>query len=130
MKLPKTGEQKVWESGAGKEDSQGRGRYDLVSTYGLRRLAKRYEDGAQKYAERNWEQGIPYMKLVDSMKRHLDQWIEHEDSEDHLAAVAFWAFALMHYEDLNMTEIDDRPIYRTNPEPTDSTPAMARRRQT
>ena len=33
-------------------------------------VAKHYEDGAKKYAERNWEQGIPLHCYIDSGVRH------------------------------------------------------------
>ena len=58
-----------------REPSTGKGRYDLISPFATRRLARWYELGAQKYADRNWEKGIPFSRYVDSAKRHLDKYI-------------------------------------------------------
>lgn len=38
-----------------REPSTGKGRFDLVTPFGIMRLAKWYELGAQKYSDRNWE---------------------------------------------------------------------------
>lgn len=43
----------------------------MVSPFAMRRLAQHYENGAQKYADRNWEKGMPFSRYVDSAKRHL-----------------------------------------------------------
>jgi hypothetical protein len=45
--------------------------------------------GAEKYGERNWEQGIPVSRFYASALRHLMQWREGDSQEDHLAAVLF-----------------------------------------
>ena len=89
MKLKDSGKRVTHANGAEKEPSNGRGRYDLIPTHFLRRLAIHYENGAKKYSDRNWEGGIPYGKIFDSMKRHTDQWFDGDTSEDHLSAIAF-----------------------------------------
>lgn len=66
-----------------REPSTGKGRYDLVSPFAMRRLAQHYENGAQKYADRNWEKGMPFSRYVDSAKRHLDKYIMGMTDEDH-----------------------------------------------
>ena len=48
------------ERAAIREPSTGKGRYDLISPFAIRRLARWYEAGAAKYAPRNWEKGMPY----------------------------------------------------------------------
>lgn len=73
-------------------------RYDLITPFGLQRLARRYGDGAKTHGERNWEQGVPASTTVNHMVRHLFLWLWGDRSDDHLAAVAWGAFALMHYE--------------------------------
>lgn len=111
MTLKDGGKRVEHANGALKEPSDGRGRYDLIPTRSLKRLAIKYELGCKKYSPRNWEGGIDYGSHFDSMKRHLDQWWNRENDEDHLAAVAWHAFALMHHEDLKREDIDNRPIY-------------------
>ena len=56
-----------------REPSEGKGRYDLLSPFATRRLAKWYELGAQKYAPRNWERGMPFSRYIDSAKRHIEK---------------------------------------------------------
>lgn len=94
-----------------REPSDGKGRYDLISPFAIKRLARWYELGAAKYADRNWEKGIPFSRCVDSAKRHLDKYIMGMTDEDHLAAAAWNIFALLHYEELGMTDLDDMPHY-------------------
>ena len=58
-----------------REPSTGKGRFDLVTPFGLMRLAKWYEVGAQKYSDRNWEKGMPFSRYLDSAMRHLVKYI-------------------------------------------------------
>lgn len=46
-------------------------------------VSKHYEDGARKYAERNWEKGISCHCYVDSGVRHLLKWLDGWDDEPH-----------------------------------------------
>lgn len=96
---------------ATREPSTGKGRYDLVSPFAMRRLAKHYENGALKYADHNWEKGIPFSRYIDSAKRHIDKYIMGMTDEDHLAAATWNLFAIMHHQELGQTELDDMPHY-------------------
>lgn len=42
-----------------------------------------YEDGANKYAERNWEKGLPIQCFIDSGVRHLAKFIRGDEDERH-----------------------------------------------
>lgn len=86
-------------TGAHRESKKNKGRYDLLSPIALHRLALRYEFGANKYSDRDWERGVPLTELYNSALRHLNQWMLGESDEDHLAAAAFNIFAMMHGED-------------------------------
>lgn len=99
------------EDKAVREPSTGKGRYDLISPFATRRLAEWYELGAQKYADRNWEKGIPFSRYIDSAKRHLDKFVMGMEDEDHLAAAAWNIFAIMHHQELGEYELDDMPHY-------------------
>lgn len=81
------------------------GRYDLITPYGLRRLAKRYHEGSKKYGDRNWEKGLDINTCLDSLLRHANQYKMGMKDEDHMAAVAWWAFAIMHYEETDEQSI-------------------------
>lgn len=104
------------EGRAMREPSTGKGRYDLISPFATMRLAKWYELGSKKYADRNWEKGMNYSRYVDSAKRHLDKFIMGMEDEDHLAAAAWNIFAIMHHQELGQNELDDMPHYLTDKE--------------
>ena len=53
-----------------------------------------------KYAERNWEKGMPFSRCVASLKRHLMKFLQGKRDEDHLAAIMFNTMALIHYEEM------------------------------
>lgn len=82
-----SGKRKEFATGAVRDASFGKGRFDLIPAYPLFRLAKLYEAGSLKYAERNWEKGIPTGRFMDSGFRHLMNYQNGDRSEDHLAAV-------------------------------------------
>lgn len=46
-------------------------------------VAKHYEDGANKYSERNWEKGIPLHCYIDSAVRHLLKYLRWDTDEPH-----------------------------------------------
>lgn len=46
-------------------------------------VAKHYEDGAEKYAERNWEKGIPVHCFIDSGVRHYLKFKREDTDEPH-----------------------------------------------
>lgn len=46
-------------------------------------VSKHYEDGCNKYGERNWEQGIPLHCYIDSGVRHYMKWLRGDTDEPH-----------------------------------------------
>lgn len=94
------GTRQEYSTGAIKEGRAGKGRYDLISPVAMRRLALVYERGAEKYDDRNWEQGIPMSRLADSALRHLFQYIEGRQDEDHGAQAMWNLAALLHTEEM------------------------------
>ncbi len=77
------------ETGALRSITDGKGRFDLLSFFAIRRLALHMENGLKKYAVRNWEKGIPLSRFIDAAMRHLMMAMSGMDDEDHMAA-AFW----------------------------------------
>jgi hypothetical protein len=75
-----------------------KGAYELLPPGPLHRLAVHYAKGARKYADRNWEKGIETGRIMQSMLRHAFQYLAGKRDEDHLAAVVWNCFALMHHE--------------------------------
>lgn len=68
--------------------------YDVICTFikisdfkslpdAMMEVSKHYEDGARKYAERNWEKGISCHCYVDSGVRHLLKWLDGWTDEPH-----------------------------------------------
>lgn len=49
----------------------------------LLEVSKHYEDGAKKYAERNWEKGINLHCYIDSGVRHYLKWLRGDTDEPH-----------------------------------------------
>lgn len=95
-------------TGAVRDTQEGKGRFDLITPEGLFRLARWYELGANKYSDRNWERGMPITRCISSAMRHLVKYMAGYRDEDHLAAVVWNVFAIMHFERF-MPELDDRP---------------------
>lgn len=85
--LKDSGMRSEFNTGAVRDLSTGKGRFDLLPALVLERLAVHYENGAKKYADRNWEQGIPIRSFVDSGLRHFNKWLQGENAEDHLSAI-------------------------------------------
>lgn len=49
----------------------------------LLEVSKHYEEGAKKYAERNWEKGINLHCYIDSGVRHYLKWLRGDTDEPH-----------------------------------------------
>ncbi len=113
-----SGKRQEFETGSVRDLATGKGRYDLIPTLPLRRLAGLYERGSAKYGDRNWEKGQPLMRYVDSAMRHINCLVAGEPDEDHAAAIAWnlfgYMFTLAEIEAGRLPEtLDDRP----DPEP-------------
>jgi hypothetical protein len=72
-----------------REPATGKGRFDLLSPESILALAQHFEVGANKYADRNWEHGIPLSRFTDSALRHTFQFMDGAGGEDHLLAAAW-----------------------------------------
>ena len=105
-----SGERQEFDSGSVRDTRAGKGRFDLLPPLAIKRLAQLYERGAAKYGDRNWELGQPLSRYADSMLRHAFQAAAGETDEDHWAAVAWNAFAVMdHLERIDRGTLD-RPL--------------------
>lgn len=102
-----SGKKHTFKTGAFRDSAEGKDRFDLIPIKPLRRLAKKYADGADLYGEFNWIKGQDYSRVYASMYRHLLQWREGQKDEDHLAALAWGAFALMQFEEQDRKDLDD-----------------------
>ncbi len=57
-------------------------RTDLVTAEMTLGLAQVLTIGATKYADRNWEKGMSWMRVYASLSRHLLLWLSGEDVDD------------------------------------------------
>lgn len=71
-------------------------------------LSKHYEEGAKKYAERNWEKGIPAHCYIDSSVRHLLKFMRGDADEPHDRAFVWNVFGLI-WTMKHKPECDDLP---------------------
>jgi hypothetical protein len=78
-----------FETGAQRDTGDGKLRMSLVPQQELKRVMKRYLDGAEKYGENNWMNGMPLSVYYDCAHRHLEAWWRGENDEDHAAAVVW-----------------------------------------
>lgn len=72
-------------------------------------VAKHYEDGAKKYAERNWEQGIPLHCYIDSAIRHYLKFMRGDTDEPHDRAF-LWNMLGAIWTHQNKPEMIDLPF--------------------
>jgi hypothetical protein len=91
-RIKDSGERREFGTGAVRDMAKGKGRFDLLPWEVIRALAIHYQKGAEKYSERNWENGIPVKAFLDSAMRHLAQVIDGRDDENH-AVSALWNMA-------------------------------------
>ena len=72
-------------------------------------VAKHYEEGAKKYAERNWEIGIPLHCYIDSAVRHYLKYRRGDDDEPHARAF-LWNILGAWWTHVNKPEMIDLPF--------------------
>jgi len=92
--LPDTGDRSEFNTGAVRDASEGKGIPSLIPIEALRAVSRRFEDGATKYGRDNWKKGIPLSRYVDSLYRHLWQFMEDDKTEDHAGAIIWNAVCL------------------------------------
>lgn len=89
MEFNDSGTRSEFTTGAVRDGADGKGRFDLLPFEALQQVALIFEVGAKKYAERNWEKGIPTSRFADSAMRHLHKYVAGHRDEPH-AAMAAW----------------------------------------
>ncbi len=59
----------------------GKPKWSLVPQSGLLPMVEVLEYGAKKYTPHNWKKGLSITEICESMKRHLDAFMEGEDKD-------------------------------------------------
>jgi len=106
--VPDTNVAKQFESGAIRDNQDGKGRMDLLPWQAIIELSKHCENGAKHYGERNIDKGIPISNLMSSTFRHMAQYMEGAKNEDHLRA-ALWNIAWAMQFEVTKPEMQDIP---------------------
>jgi hypothetical protein len=111
-----SGERQQFATGAVRDTATEKPRPDLISPFAEERLGEWLRLGAKKYAERNWEMGMPISRCVASLMRHVMKFRQGLTDEDHLAAIMFNAMAIIHYQEMIKRgvldkSLDDMPTY-------------------
>lgn len=97
--LNKTGEKRVFSSGAHRDAARGKGSMISLPAASMIRLAKHYEVGAEAYGALNYQKGMPMSELYNSAMRHMFKYADGQDDEDHLSAAAWNILGMMFMEE-------------------------------
>lgn len=96
-----------FKTGAIRDTQDGKESYiETISWTAFRRYAKYMTGKKAKYGQGNFKKGIPVSSYEESLVRHLTKYLinKHEGGslepeEDHVAAIVFNAFGIMHEEE-------------------------------
>jgi hypothetical protein len=105
--------------GGGNKHDQKKPRMDLLPPRPLVEIAQVLTDGAERYGEYNWANGLAFSRLKAAMERHLLAWWAGEDLDPdsgrphlaHLGCELLFAMDLRH----TMPAMDDRPVGKVAP---------------
>lgn len=110
-------------TGAKRGSQAAKCRPDLTSPFAMERKGWVNSHGAANYGDRNWEQGMPFSRVVASICRHLMAYMQGDTTEDHLAQLGWNADALLHFEEMIKrgvlpANLNDMPKYQNQCPPT------------
>lgn len=98
---------------AGKKYDSEKPRTDLIPPSMIFDVAEVLTHGADKYGDRNWEDGLEYSRLFGAVQRHLWDWYRGNDIDDDsgLNALkhALTGLAMLNHMRYIHPELDDRP---------------------
>lgn len=87
-----SGQREAYASGMVRDTQDGKPRYELIDRAFLKRWAELMARGAVKYGADNWRMANSHEEIERfkaSALRHMMQWLDGDQTEDHAAAVAF-----------------------------------------
>lgn len=89
----------------------GKPKWSLIPQSALLPMVRQAEYGATKYAAWNWTKGLKVTEICESLKRHLDAFMEGKDLDEegmpHIGGIQWNAMALQ-WMLVNKPELDDR----------------------
>ena len=89
-------EGKKFATGAVRSGDAEQTRYDLITPIGLEAVARACAEGAQKYADFNWERGMPAHDMLNHALRHIYMFLSGDRSEDHLGHAGWNVLGAIH----------------------------------
>jgi len=116
--LKDSGQRQEFSTGARRDTDENKPRYSLVPPRVLKRVVMIFTLGAIKYGDHNYQKGMPYSRYLDSAGRHIEQFRDGEEDEDHLAQACWNLMAIMFHQEYGPEGLDDvTPLW--NPETGD-----------
>jgi hypothetical protein len=91
-----SGTREKFATGAVRDARSLKPRLDLISPFALWELGDWLRLGAIKYGDRNWEQGMPVGRCLESLERHVQQFRLGDTDEPHMVAVLCNAMFIIH----------------------------------
>lgn len=109
----------MFEKGVKHDDNKAA--FALLPPYALQQTALVATYGAKKYADRNWEKGIKYSRLLSALHRHVNAFERNENKDPesqyhHLAHAAWCCLALLETHVWGDKDLDDRSTLNPNAE--------------
>ena len=98
---------KVYKTGAKREEKSNKSYVHSIKGYTRLRFGFHMTKGAKAHGDKNWEKGFPTDSYLESLDRHLAQYLMGDRSEDHLSAIIFNTQGLMINEQKEGIKIDE-----------------------
>lgn len=98
---------RIFETGSQRDDDSNKPLTTNLTAYARLRYGFHMRKNASKYGKGNWEKGQPNDALLESMDRHVCQYMSGDRSEDHLSAIMFGVVMLMQNEEREGIKVDE-----------------------
>ena len=98
---------RVFESGSQRDSDTNKPLTTALTAYARLRYGYHLRKGSNNYGKDNWKLGQPSEALLESLDRHLAQYLSGDRSEDHLSAIMFGVVMLMQNEEKDGIPVDN-----------------------
>jgi 5'(3')-deoxyribonucleotidase len=107
------------EKGQGKRFNEGKTKHSLTPPFAQEQYARVLTEGAKKYGNNNWQKGMSWSKVIDSLKRHIiafENGIDYDEETGclHMAHIMCNAGFITEYYEI-YPEGDDREHWFKKP---------------
>jgi hypothetical protein len=98
---------RIFASGSQRDDDSNKPLTTALTAYARLRYGYHLRKGSNNYGKDNWKLGQPSEALLESLDRHLAQYLSGDRSEDHLSAIMFGVVMLMQNEEKEGIPVDN-----------------------